>query len=89
MLTCAHNVIDFTGGMGQEEFLFDTKTIRAVAFEITILGEAARAIPIEVQNRYPQVPWDKMQAIRNVIVHEYFRNGSGRDGATCRGEASG
>ena len=30
-------------------------------------------MPLEIQERYPQVPWGKMQGIRNVWVHEYFR----------------
>ena len=44
-----------------------------MAFEFTTMGEAARAMPAEAQNRYPEVPWEKMQAIRNLLVHEYFR----------------
>jgi uncharacterized protein with HEPN domain len=59
--------------MSFDSFSSDPKTIRAVAFELTTMGEAARAIPPEVQDRYSQIPWDKMQAIRNVVVHEYFR----------------
>ena len=47
--------------------------IRAVAFEFVTMGEAARAVPLEIQTRYPQIPWGKMQVLRNVIVHEYFR----------------
>jgi uncharacterized protein with HEPN domain len=56
-----------------EAFLDDPKTIRAVAYEFTTLGEAARAIPLEIQKRFPDIPWGKMQGIRNVLVHEYFR----------------
>jgi uncharacterized protein with HEPN domain len=55
------------------EFAVDLKTIRACAYEIGVIGEAASRIPSEVTVRHPEVPWDKMQAIRNVIVHEYFR----------------
>jgi len=54
-------------------FLDDPRTIRAVAFEFTTIGEAARAISDEVRERYPEVPWEKMLGIRNVLVHEYFR----------------
>jgi len=73
ILTCARNVQDFTAGMTFESFLDDTRTIRAVAFEFTTIGEAARAIPVEVQERYQEVPWGKMHGIRNVLVHKYFR----------------
>lgn len=73
ILTCAQNVQDFTAGMTFESFLKDPRTIRAVAFEFTTIGESARLIPVEIQERHPEVPWGKMQGIRNVLVHEYFR----------------
>ncbi len=73
ILTCARNIESFTSGMSFDAFLDDPRTIRAVAYEFTTLGEAARAIPEDVQEKYPQVPWGKMQGIRNVLVHEDFR----------------
>ena len=59
--------------MSFDAFLDDPRTIRAVAFEFTTMGEAARAIPEEIWEQHPEVPWGKMQGIRNVLVHEYFR----------------
>jgi uncharacterized protein with HEPN domain len=59
--------------MSFDAFLNDPRTIRAVAFEFTTMGEAARAIPKEIQKQYPEIPWGNMQGIRNVLVHEYFR----------------
>jgi uncharacterized protein with HEPN domain len=69
ILTCARNIQSFTAGMGFDVFLDDPITIRAVAFEFITMGEAARAIPEEIQKQYPQIPWGKMQGIRNVLVH--------------------
>jgi len=73
ILGCARNIRDYTEGMSFDAFLDDSKTIRAVAFEFTTIGEAARAIPMEIQKKFSEVPWGKMQGIRNVLVHEYFR----------------
>lgn len=44
-----------------------------MAFEFITIGEATRAIPGDVQSRYPEIPWGKMLGIRNVLIHEYFR----------------
>ena len=73
VLTCAKNIRDFTSGMDLDSFLNDEKTIRAVAFELITIGEAVRAVPMEIQQQYPNVPWGKMLGLRNVLVHEYFR----------------
>lgn len=70
MLSCVKNIRDFSGDMTLNEFVEDPRTIRAVAFEFITLGEAARAIPLEIQGRYPEIPWGKMQGIRNVPVYE-------------------
>jgi len=72
ILTCARNIQDFTADMDFDSFLNDAKTIRAVAFELTTIGEAVRTVPSVIQERYPEIPWVKMQGIRNVLVHEYF-----------------
>jgi uncharacterized protein with HEPN domain len=73
ILTCARNIESFTAGTSFDAFLDDPRTIRAVAFEFTTMGETARAIPEEIQEKYPGIPRGKMQGIRNVLVHEYFR----------------
>jgi uncharacterized protein with HEPN domain len=59
--------------MSFDSFLNDAKTIRAVAFELTTIGEAARSIPMDIQKANPEIPWGKLQGIRNVLVHECFR----------------
>ena len=73
ILNCAKNIRDYTEGMSFDVFLDDPRTIRAVAYEFTTMGEAARAIPLEIQKQFSDIPWGKMQGIRNVLVHEYFR----------------
>ena len=73
ILSCAKNIQVFSVGMTLDEFMDDPRTIRAVAFEFTTIGEAARVVSLEIQERYPEIPWGKMHGIRNVLVHEYFR----------------
>lgn len=73
ILSSALVIKNFVGNMTIEEFLNDSRTVRAVAFEFTTMGEAARMIPEEVQRKYPNIPWGRMQGLRNVLIHEYFR----------------
>lgn len=73
ILTCARDIEIFTENMTVEDFVNDPRSIGAVAFEFITIGEAARAIPVEIQASHPNLPWAKMQGIRNILVHEYFR----------------
>jgi uncharacterized protein with HEPN domain len=63
----------FTQDMDYEDFRTDDKTVRAVEMNFIIIGEAASQIPDEVEEQYPAIPWNLMRAMRNRIVHVYFK----------------
>ena len=63
----------FTRGMGYETFKEDDKSIRAVEMNFIIIGEAANQIPDEIEEKYTAIPWSLMRAMRNRIVHVYFK----------------
>jgi len=46
----------FTDGMDYDTFKEDDKTIFAVIRALEIIGEAAKKIPADVRNRYPEAP---------------------------------
>jgi uncharacterized protein with HEPN domain len=39
---------------------------------LQIIGEAARRLPEEIRNLAPDIPWQKMIGMRNILVHGYF-----------------
>lgn len=63
----------FTKGMDFVSFKGDDKSIRAVEMNFIIIGEAANQIPEEIEEKYTTIPWSLMRAMRNRIVHVYFR----------------
>jgi uncharacterized protein with HEPN domain len=63
----------FTQDMKYEDFKKDDKTVRAVEMNFIIIGEAASQIPDEVEEQYTAIPWNLMRAMRNRIVHVYFK----------------
>jgi len=62
----------YVHGMNYGQWVNDHKTMDAVIRNLEIIGEAAKHIPPETMNRYPDIPWGKMRAMRNVLIHEYF-----------------
>jgi uncharacterized protein with HEPN domain len=65
-------VEEYTKGMSENEFLSNSMAHDAVVRQIEIIGEAARNISEEFQEKHSKLPWGKMIGIRNKIIHEYF-----------------
>jgi uncharacterized protein with HEPN domain len=72
MLQSIELIREYTQDITQSEFQSDQKTIDAVLRNLEIIGEAARHVPDTVTKAHPDIPWNEMRAIRNIVVHEYF-----------------
>ena len=40
---------------------------------IQIIGEATRKLSQDLRIHYSEVPWTQIMAMRNILVHDYFR----------------
>ncbi len=72
MLKACHNIVTYTTGYEKADFCEDNLTYDATVRNIEILGEAAKAIPVEIQLEFSQIPWAKLTGVRNILIHEYF-----------------
>lgn len=72
ILACIEKIHAYTRGMDFEQFQDDDKTVDAVIRNFEIIGEAAGHIPLEIQEKYPELAWLEMRGMRNIIAHEYF-----------------
>jgi uncharacterized protein with HEPN domain len=58
---------------GKQTFEQARAAQQAVAYNLAVLGEAARALSPELRERHSTVPWRDVISQRNVVVHEYHR----------------
>jgi len=62
----------YVGDFARDDFFNDRLHVDAVIKNLAVIGEAARRVPASVVEAHPEVPWSKMRAMRNIVVHEYF-----------------
>jgi uncharacterized protein with HEPN domain len=72
ILEAIQDSLEITRGLDYETFRQDKRTLKAVLYNLAVIGEAARKVPEEVAARYPMIPWREMGDMRNVVIHEYF-----------------
>lgn len=72
ILAAIDSIEGFVAGMDLETFQTDDKTSSAVVRKLEIIGEAAKQIPDEMRQKYPDVPWKEMAGMRDKLIHFYF-----------------
>jgi uncharacterized protein with HEPN domain len=75
MLEAADRILEYTAGVGQEQFLANQMLQDAVVRNIEIIGEAANnllEIGPEFAAKYPSIPFAQIYGMRNRVAHGYF-----------------
>lgn len=65
-------IFSYIEGHDFESFQKNCMLKDAVVRNFEIIGEAAKKIPTEVQERNSALPWKNMYQLKNIISHGYF-----------------
>lgn len=62
---------EYVGNMTEVEFSKNMLVQDAVIRRLQIIGEAAGRVPQKIREKFIAVPWKKIVAFRNLIIHDY------------------
>jgi len=71
ILEAARRALEFTRGRTFSNYLDSPLLQYAVERAFEIIGEAASRVSAEFREAHPEIPWRKIVAQRNVLIHEY------------------
>jgi len=72
IVEACEKVARYTAAMTLDTFQTDEKTVDAVVRNLEVIGEAAKKIPDEVRARIPDIEWQRIAGLRDVLIHQYF-----------------
>jgi uncharacterized protein with HEPN domain len=71
MLEASEKITLYLENKNFEDFLRDEMLQDAVERNLGVIGEAARRISDNLKQEHPEIPWRRIIAQRNVLIHEY------------------
>ena len=72
MIEALQDIKQLTNEMTHRTSCADNKTVKAVLYNVAVIGEAARHVPPDFRALHPEISWREMGDMRNVVIHEYF-----------------
>ena len=73
MIESINKIFSYTEDLGYEEFHNSGLVQDAVVKNFEVIGEAAYHITSELKEKYSNIEWKRIQGLRHVLVHDYYK----------------
>ncbi len=73
MIESINKIFSYTKDLGYEEFHDNELVQDAVVKNFEVIGEAAYHINSELKDKHNNIEWKKIQGLRHVLVHDYYK----------------
>ncbi len=72
MIEAMEAIERFVEGKSKDDLFHDEMTLSAVLWKLSVIGEAAKHVPQDIREKWPQIPWKGMAGMRDRLIHAYF-----------------
>jgi uncharacterized protein with HEPN domain len=72
IVEAAGHIAGFVAGLDYPSFEASELIRSAVVQKLAVIGEAAAHIPDRLKACHPGIPWPRIVAFRNILIHAYF-----------------
>jgi len=72
MLDAARTAREFAQDRSRADLDSDDMLALALVRLLEIVGEAGRAVSVDLRERHPEIPWAEIAGTRDRLIHGYF-----------------
>ena len=73
ILEAINDIQESVKNLSKEKFSNNKDIKDASIRRLEIIGEAVKNIPNSFREKHPEIPWNKIAGMRDIIIHGYFR----------------
>ena len=63
--------VSYAEGLDRRKLEADGMCVAAVLYQVLIIGEATKRLSQKLRDEHPEIPWNNMAGMRDIVAHHY------------------